>query len=172
MLAFLRRAEMFAAVSLLGAIVAVVLAGTFGRYAGYPVVWSDEVAQALFVWLAMLAADLTLQRSGHFRIDVLLGLLPPTPRFLIELAIKLTIAVLLVLLVYYGMALVRLSNPRPLPMTGVPSSFAAAALPVAYGLMIITVIEQIVGHLRGPRGGETAGEDTAGEDTAARREAM
>jgi TRAP-type C4-dicarboxylate transport system permease small subunit len=148
-LALLRRAEMMAAVALLGAIVAVVLAGTVGRYAGYPLVWSDEVAQALFVWLALLAADLTLQRAGHFRIDVLMGLLPPRARFLLELAIKLTIAVLLVFLVYYGMALTRLSDPRPLPMTGVPSSYAAAALPVAYALMIITVVEQIVRHLRG-----------------------
>jgi len=148
-LALLRRAEMFAAVALLAAIVAVVLAGTVGRYAGYPLVWSDEVAQALFVWLALLAADLTLQRSGHFRIDVLTGLLPQRAQFFLELAIKLTIAVLLVFLVWYGMKLTRLSDPRPLPMTGVPSSFAAAALPVAYALMVITVAEQIVRHLLG-----------------------
>jgi TRAP-type C4-dicarboxylate transport system permease small subunit len=47
------------------------------------------------------------------------------------------------------MKLTRLSDPRPLPMTGVPSSFAAAALPVAYALMTLTVVEQIVRHLRG-----------------------
>lgn len=148
-LALLRRIEMAAAIVLLSTVVAVVLAGTIGRYTGNPLVWSDEVAQGLFIWLAMLAADLTLQRAGHFRIDVLVRLLPATPRFLLELAIKLTIAALLVLLVYYGAFLVRLSDPRPLPMTGVPSSYAAAALPVAYGLMMITVIEQILDHLRG-----------------------
>jgi TRAP-type C4-dicarboxylate transport system permease small subunit len=150
---------MVAAVGLLGVIVAVVLAGTVGRYFGRPVVWSDEVAQALFVWLAMLAADLTLQRSGHFRIDALVDLLPPRLRRLIELAVKVTIAVLLVYLVYYGMALVRLSDPRPLPMTGVPSSFAAAALPVAYGLMFITVIEQILRHLQGRPESDGAGRE-------------
>lgn len=149
LLVLLRRAEMAAAMALLAAIVVVVLAGTFGRYLGRPVIWSDEVAQALFVWLALLAADLTLQRAGHFRIDLLAGLLPPTPRFLLELAIKLTIAALLVLLVYYGLLLVKVSHPRPLPMTGVPSSFAAAALPAAYALMMITVVEQILRHLRG-----------------------
>ena len=148
-LVILRRAEMTAAVALLGAVVAVVLAGTIGRYAGHPVVWSDEVAQALFVWLAMLAADLTLQRAGHFRIDVLVGLLPETPRFLLEMAIKIMIAVLLVFLVYYGWLLTKLSDPRPLPMTGVPSSYAAAALPVAYALMFVTAVEQIVRRLRG-----------------------
>ncbi|MEQ8814276.1 MAG: TRAP transporter small permease [Thalassobaculum sp.] len=148
-LVLLRRAEMAAAVALLGVIVAVVLAGTVGRYTGHPVVWSDEVAQALFVWLAMLAADLTLQRAGHFRIDFLVRLLPRTAWFLLDLAIKLTIAVLLVALVYYGSLLVRLSDFRPLPMTGVPSSWAVAALPVAYALMIVTVVEQILRHLRG-----------------------
>lgn len=148
-LVVLRRAEMIAAIALLAAVVAVVLAGTVGRYTGNPVIWSDEVAQALFVWLAMLAADLTLQRAGHFRIDVLVRLLPRTARFLLDLAIKLTIAVLLLALVYYGSLLVRLSDFRPLPMTGVPSSWAVAALPVAYALMIVTVIEQIVRHLRG-----------------------
>jgi TRAP-type C4-dicarboxylate transport system permease small subunit len=158
-LSYLRRAEMLAAVALLAAIVAVVLAGTIGRYAGYPVVWSDEVAQALFVWLALLAADLTLQRAGHFRIDLLPGLLPARARFLLELAIKLVIAVLLVLLVTYGLALVRLSNPRPLPMTGVPSSYAAAALPVAYALMLVTVVEQILRHLRGLPDSDGAGRD-------------
>jgi TRAP-type C4-dicarboxylate transport system permease small subunit len=145
----LRRAEMFAAIVLLGAIVVVVFAGTIGRYSGRPLIWSDELAQALFIWLAMLAADLTLQRAGHFRIDVLVSLLPKRVAFLLDLSIKLTIAAMLVLLVYYGTLLVGLSHPRPLPMTGVPSSWAAAALPVAYGLMIITVIEQIVRHVRG-----------------------
>lgn len=148
-LTMLRRAEMLAAIALLGAIVVVVFAGTVGRYSGHPLIWSDEVAQALFIWLAMLAADLTLQRAGHFRIDVLVSLLPKEAAFVLDLAIKLTIAAMLVLLVYYGTLLVGLSHPRPLPMTGVPSSWAAAALPVAYGLMIITVIEQIVRHLRG-----------------------
>jgi len=154
-LTWLRRAEMFVAVALLGAIVVIVFAGTIGRYSGRPLIWSDEAAQALFIWLAMLAADLTLQRAGHFRIDVLVSLLPRGAAFILDLAIRLTIAAMLLLLVYYGILLVGLSNPRPLPMTGVPSSWAAAALPVAYGLMIITVTEQIIGQVRG-RGGTAA----------------
>jgi len=151
-LVLLRRLEMAAATALLAAIVPVVLAGTVGRYTGNPLVWSDEVAQALFIWLAMLAADLTLQRAGHFRIAVLAGLLPARMRFVLDLAIKLAIAVLLVLLVRHGMDLVRLSDPRPLPMTGVPSSYAAAALPVAYALMLITVAEQMLRQWRGEAG--------------------
>ena len=147
-LALLRRIELYSAIALLAVIVAVVLAGTIGRYGGHPVIWSDEVAQALFIWLAMLAADLTLQRSGHFRITVLAGLLPDTVRFLLDLAIKLVIAAMLAMLIFYGSKLAMVFHPRPLPMTGVPSSYAGAALPVAYGLMLITAVEQIVDHFR------------------------
>ena len=147
-LALLRRIELYAAIFLLGLIVAVVLAGTIGRYGGHPVIWSDEVAQGLFIWLAMLAADLTLQRSGHFRITILVALLPDTARFLLDLVIKLIIAAMLVMLVYYGIVLAQVFHPRPLPMTGVPSSYAGAALPVAYALMLITAIEQIIDHFR------------------------
>ncbi len=158
-LVLLRRVEMYTAVTLLAVIVAVVLAGTIGRYGGYPVIWSDEVAQALFIWLAMLAADLTLQRSGHFKITIMVELLPDTARFLLDLAIKLIIAAMLVMLIYYGYVLAKVFHPRPLPMTGVPSSFAGAALPVAYGLMLITAIEQIVDHFRHKGGNEPAALD-------------
>ena len=78
----------------------------------------------------------------------LVGLLPETARFFLDLAIKLVIASMLVMLVYYGAILAKVFHPRPLPMTGVPSSYAGLALPVAYGLMFITAIEQIIDHIR------------------------
>lgn len=158
-LALLRRIELYTAITLLALIVAVVLAGTIGRYGGHPVIWSDEVAQALFVWLAMLSADLTLQRSGHFRINALVGLLPDTARFLLDLAIKLVIASMLIMLIYYGAILAKVFHPRPLPMTGIPSSYAGLALPVAYGLMLITAVEQIVEHIRNKGADESAALD-------------
>jgi TRAP-type C4-dicarboxylate transport system permease small subunit len=152
----IRRVELFAAAFFLCAIVAVVFLGTLGRYLGHPVIWTDEVAQALFVWTAILSADITLQRSGHFRIDMLVKLLPEALQFWLELVTKLVIAALLCLLVWYGVQLARLTSPRPLPLTGVSSAFATGALAVGFGLMLITVIEQLVVQLR--RGRITAGE--------------
>jgi len=158
-LRIVRQVELAAALAGLASVVLVVLAGTAGRYLGHPLVWSDEVAQALFIWLAMLSADLTLQRGGHFRIDLLYSFLPRPAILGLELAIKLTILGLLVVLAYYGLALMRLSHPRPLPMTGVPSSYAAAALPVAYALMAITALEQFIQPVRS----RTAGPAEAGD---------
>jgi len=148
LIGWVRRVESAAAVLLLGVIVAVVFSGTVMRYLGVPLIWAEELAQALFVWLSLLAADLALQRTGHFRIDLLATLLPRAVQTALDITIKLMIAALLMAFIYHGMELIRVSHPRPLPMLNLPSSLAAAALPVAFLLMLLTTAEQIVRRLR------------------------
>lgn len=159
LLTILRRAELLVAVCVLGVIVAVVFAGTIGRYAGRPVLWSDEVAQALFPWLVFLAADVTLQRNGHFRIDFAVAPLPAWMRATLDLVIKLVLVVLLTLLVHFGTKLVGISKFRPLPMTGISTAWAAAALPVGFALMLLTMAEQAVALIRGRLARDEAARD-------------
>jgi len=148
-LRIVRLAERAATVAILGLIVVVVFLGTVGRYSGHPVIWTDEVAQALFVWLSLLAADQTLQRAGHFSVDVFAALLPERARLALDLLIYLLVGALLASLIVYGWFFVEISDRRPLPMTGVPSSFAAAALPVGFALMLVTLVEQVLRRLAG-----------------------
>lgn len=148
-LAVLRQAERAAAIALLAAVVAVVIIGTIFRFAGSPAIWTEEAAQASFVWLSLIAADMTLQRHGHFRLDMLVGLLPKKARIALDIAIHLVIGALLAFLMVYAWKFVQISNMRPLPIIGVPSSFATAALPVGFALMTITLVEQIFVALSG-----------------------
>jgi len=147
-LKWLRRIEAAAAGTMLCGIVATVFLGSVGRYLGRPVIWTDEVAQALFVWTSMLAADLTMQRAGHFRIDILTSRLPRLFQHVLELVTKLALAALLCLLVWHGMQLARMMAARPLPMTGISSAAAMAALPVGFALILITLLEQFVKQWR------------------------
>jgi TRAP-type transport system small permease protein len=144
----LRWLERVLAAALLVVLVAVVFAGAAGRYTGHPVIWSDEVAQALFVWVSMLAADLTLQRHGHFSIDILANLLPPRARFVLDIIVLLLLGGLLALLILNGFRFADMTAGRPMPMLGLPSSVATAALPVGFALMMITLIEQFVRRVR------------------------
>ncbi|SMF76507.1 TRAP-type C4-dicarboxylate transport system, small permease component [Tistlia consotensis] len=148
-LKLLRRVEKTVAIIVLAVIVVVVFAGTIGRYSGHPVIWSDEVAQALFVWLSLLAGDLTLQRAGHFSVDLFAALLPARARLVLDVLILLLVGALLAALVVYGWFFVEISSLRPLPMTGVSSGLAAAALPVGFALMLVTLAEQLLRRLSG-----------------------
>jgi TRAP-type transport system small permease protein len=145
----LRRVERAAAGILLVAIVALVVVASGTRYAGAPVLWALEVTQALFVWLCVLAADLTLQRLGHFSVDMVANLLPRRARAALEIFNLLLVGAFLAVLVFYGYRFASFTGMRPLPMTGVSSALATAALPVGFALMLITLAEHLVARLKG-----------------------
>jgi TRAP-type C4-dicarboxylate transport system permease small subunit len=145
----LRRIERAVAGILLVAIVALVVIASGTRYAGAPVIWSLEVTQALFVWLCVLAADLTLQRLGHFSVDLVANLLPRRARHVLEIFNLLLVSAFLGVLIVYGWRFASFTGMRPLPMTGVSSAVATAALPAGFALMLITLSEHLFLRLRG-----------------------
>src|SRR4051794_5202621 len=51
--------------------------GVIARYVVHkPLVWSDELASTLFLWLGMLGAALAIRRSEHLRMNTVVNLLP------------------------------------------------------------------------------------------------
>lgn len=156
-LVWLRRIERAAAMSLLIAIFAVVFAATVGRYLGSPIIWAMEVTQAMFVWLCVLAADVTLQQRGHFSVPALADLLPPEKRRMLDIFNSLVVLALLAFLARYGINFAEFSSGRPLPMTGVSEGIATTALPIGFALMFITVAEQLVMRLNSADEPEAAG---------------
>ena len=52
----------------------VLLAGVVARFVFHaPLVWSDELASILFLWLAMLGSVVALRRGEHMRMTALVG---------------------------------------------------------------------------------------------------
>ena len=67
------------AAALVIAEVAVLFTGVIFRYAlDRPLVWTDELASALFLWLVMLGAVIALRRGHHMRLSALSRFLSPT----------------------------------------------------------------------------------------------
>jgi TRAP-type C4-dicarboxylate transport system permease small subunit len=49
-----------------------------------PLVWSDELASILFLWLSMLGAVVALRRGEHMRMTGLVTRVGPQARLLLE----------------------------------------------------------------------------------------
>src|SRR4030081_1610789 len=65
--------------------IAVLLAGIIGRYVFHsPLVWSDELAGVLFLWLAMLGSVLAFQRNEHMRMTAVVSMLGPGARAFLD----------------------------------------------------------------------------------------
>lgn len=130
------RFEFVCAAALLIAIVCLVAIASISRYAGAPIIWSVEVAQTLFIWLCMLAADIALQQSKHFGLSFVQELVSPAVAQAIKIANLTIVLALLIFLFSYSIELVRLSHPRLYGATQMPFSFITAALPFGLLLMI------------------------------------
>src|SRR5208283_4146615 len=66
------------AAALVLAEVVILFCGVIARY-GFdsPLIWSDELATFLFLWLCMLGAVVALQRGAHMRLTTLVAWVPP-----------------------------------------------------------------------------------------------
>jgi tripartite ATP-independent transporter DctM subunit len=109
-----------------------------------PVIWSDELAGILFLWLAMFGAVLAFERSEHMRMTAIVGFLQPRVRaFFDVLAIVVPLAFLvLVLNPAYQFA----SDEAfvTTPALEISSGWRAAALPVGIGLMLVVALLRVV----------------------------
>src|SRR5689334_2666763 len=116
---------------------AVLLAGIVARYVLHSsLVWSDELASILFLWLAMLGAVVAFRRGEHMRMTALVTRAPASLRgFLEALAIAAPIGfLLLVLEPAYEYAVEE--SFIVTPALEMPGSWRASALPVGIGLML------------------------------------
>src|SRR3954471_13062942 len=70
---------------LVAAEIAVLLAGVIGRYVFHtPLIWSDELASILFLWLAMLGSAVAFEKGEHMRMTAVVGKLSPTTRAFVD----------------------------------------------------------------------------------------
>src|SRR6185312_15100539 len=81
--------------------VVTLFAGIVARYVVQkPLIWSDELASILFLWLAMLGSVVAFRRSEHMRMTaVVAGVKPTTRAFLDVVATCAAFAFLLLIVV-------------------------------------------------------------------------
>src|SRR5476649_1008183 len=123
----------------------VLLAGVISRFVFHdPVVWSEELASILFLWLAMLGAVVALQRMQHMRLTALVSHLTPAKREYAEvLAVAvpaLFLAVLLPVAGHYAADEYYIETPA----LGWSNIVRAGAIPVGAALMLLSCVLRVV----------------------------
>ena len=123
----------------------ILAAGIVSRYVLHaPLFWSDELAQLLFTWLAMLGSVVALRRGEHMCMTTFVAMASREKRALLEtLAMAAAIVFLsLILMPAYEYA----SEERFMTMPGleISGSWRAAALPIGMLMMLVAAILRLV----------------------------
>jgi tripartite ATP-independent transporter DctM subunit len=115
-----------------------------------PLIWSDELAGILFLWLAMFGAVVAFQRGEHMRMTAIVGQVsPPRRAFFDVLAIAAPLA-FLVLVIQPACDFASDEAFVSTPALDISSLWRAAALPIGLGLMLAIAAFRLLsfGNLR------------------------
>jgi TRAP-type C4-dicarboxylate transport system permease small subunit len=101
------RAEAILLAMLVLALTAVTFAQVVERYVfSDPLIWSEEAARYLFVWVTLVGAALGLRESGHYGLDVLVRRVPASTaaRRVLGMLATAIVAAFLVVFMFAGIA--------------------------------------------------------------------
>ena len=118
--------------------------GVIARYVVHrPLVWSDELASTIFLWLGMLGAALAIRRGENLRMNTVVNLLPGTARAFAEpFTLAVTLA-FIVMLLPAAIEHVKLEAIVITPTLEISSSWRAAAMPAGLVLMALFVVARM-----------------------------
>jgi tripartite ATP-independent transporter DctM subunit len=127
-----------AAAGLVVAEIAILFGGVISRYIfDRPLVWSDELASTLFLWLAMLGAVIAFRRNEHMRMTACVGILDAPWRAMLDSFATSASLAFLVLIAWPAYQFAYDELPITTPALQITDAWRAAALPAGIAFMIV-----------------------------------
>ncbi|HTJ28725.1 MAG TPA: TRAP transporter large permease subunit [Candidatus Limnocylindria bacterium] len=119
--------------------VIILAAGVFTRYVmRAPLVWSDELATILFLWLAMLGSVVAYRRGEHIRLTIMLRRASPRVAEILEAISSVVVAIFVIELIPATLKFFVQEQIDLTPALSIPRSYVVLAIIV--GLVLILVL--------------------------------
>ncbi|MGF6786921.1 tripartite ATP-independent transporter DctM subunit [Paraburkholderia sp. 35.1] len=109
-----------------------------------PLIWGDELASILFIWLSMLGAVVALQRGEHMRLTMFVARMSPQNRAFAETVGNFIVMTFVLLLVRPATDWAMNEWIISTPALDLPNAIPAAAIPVAAVLMLVLAITRLL----------------------------
>ena len=132
----LARLESALLAGMVGAITIVTFLQVFTRYVTEnPLIWTEEVARYLFVWITLIGGAAAVRTHGHFGLDILRRYAPPL-RTALGAVTMLVVFAFFVLLFYTGILETRQAATQLSPGLQVTMHWAFLAIPIGAALAL------------------------------------
>jgi TRAP-type C4-dicarboxylate transport system permease small subunit len=150
---------------LLAAMVVIVFANVVMRYViGTSVIWSEEAARHLMIWMTFAGSGLALRAGAQLGIDTLQNALSPRAARALRLALAAGMFVLFVLLAWYGVDYALRTRFQVSAALGISMIYVYIGMPVGCLLMAVHLLLILRRYVEG---GEFVSDDGVDHDSAA-----
>ncbi len=124
----------------------ILFAGVVARYGlRSPLIWSDELASILFLWLAMLGAAVAFRRSEHMRMTAMVARARPAMRAYLDAVATCAALAFLLMIAWPSCQYAYEESFITTPALQMANIWRAAALPVGVGLMALFALLRLGG---------------------------
>jgi len=118
--------------------IVILFAGVVARYGLHrPLIWSDELASILFLWLAMLGAAVAFRHSEHMRMTAVVASARPAMRAYLDVVATCAALAFLLLVVWPACDYAYEESFITTPALQIPNIWRAAALPTGISVMAL-----------------------------------
>ena len=125
-------------IALMTALAAEVTVGVAFRYSGNSLVWYDEVATILLVWVTFFGSALAVLKHAHMGVPEIVRMLPPGPRVAAAVVAQLCTMSFFVLLAWVGYAVLEiLAEDRLVSLPEVSEAYAISVIPIGAVLFVV-----------------------------------
>src|SRR5512136_713706 len=120
----------------------IICLAVFTRYLlNYVPSWSEEVPRYLLVWISYLGAALAVKYKEHISLDLFFNMMPIRARQVGHLILNVLIAIVGVIMLVYGIGLVRQFGDDLMESIPVKNFWLYLAMPISGGLMVLYIIQ-------------------------------
>ena len=126
------------AATLVAATVVITCAAVFYRYVlNSALLWPEEIAGYLLVWISFIGAYLALRREGHLSFELLLDRLPQKSGFWIRVSIEVLLILFFGMILVLSVKLISVVGATHIETADIPQGLFMLVLPIAsVGIML------------------------------------
>jgi len=121
----------------------------FFRYVvGYPLIWSEELARFLLVWLTLLGSGYAVRKNLHIEMPYFFDKFPGKVRNILQVLINLLCISFFIYILPTSWEVVVRQHTMESTSLGIPLSTLYMAVPIGFGILILRLIEHTITTLK------------------------
>lgn len=128
-------------VVLLAAMAIIVFTNVSLRYlTNFSLIWAEEVARYLMIWMTFLGAGLALRVGGHVAISNFQEMFPTTLQRVLRLFIMCLLLSFFVIMIWMGIEYIQRARYQMTPATRISFGYIYMAMPIGFSFLIIHLL--------------------------------
>ena len=113
-----------------------------------PLIWTEELARLVFVYIAMIGVTLGIKYDQHVGIEVISDKFSPRTARVMDGVKTILTGIIIILLIVIGLEITKRKASLDLISLGISSGYLYAALPIGGVMMFIRYAERIYRRVR------------------------